>query len=196
MTELQQQLKDLIDAYGVAAIIISLSLTSLSVAVGQGLLLLANQVKASRFVFSLLASAVIFMASLGVWTAMVYLVAEYYFQLPLTLWQIFVIVVVSFSPLTQAYLGILPYFGSCIVRLLYLQSGLLLLLILGESGSVGRERCGCCWAGWPFWSLPALRCFNRSTGCKTALPASNCGGVTRPSSPICGWIYPHDQSSV
>ena len=134
MTELQQQLKDLIDAYGVAAIIISLSLTSLSVAVGQGLLLLANQVKASRFVFSLLASAVIFMASLGVWTAMVYLVAEYYFQLPLTLWQIFVIVVVSFSPLTQAYLGILPYFGSCIVRLLYLQSGLLLLLILGGIG--------------------------------------------------------------
>ncbi|HRV94366.1 MAG TPA: hypothetical protein P5526_19575 [Anaerolineae bacterium] len=134
MTELQQQLKDLIDAYGVAAIIISLSLTSLSVAVGQGLLLLANQVKASRFVFSLLASAVIFMASLGVWTAMIYLVAEYYFQLPLTLWQIFVIVVVSFSPLTQAYLGILPYFGSCIVRLLYLQSGLLLLLILGGIG--------------------------------------------------------------
>ncbi|MCB0194067.1 MAG: hypothetical protein KDJ65_19105 [Anaerolineae bacterium] len=134
MTELQQELKAFIDAYGVAAIIVSLSLTSLSVAVGQGLLLLANQVKASRFIFSLIASAVIFIASIGVWTITVYLVAHYYFYLTWSLWEIFVVVVLSFSPLTQAYLGILPYFGSCIVRILYLQSALVLTLILWGIG--------------------------------------------------------------
>ena len=116
------------------AILWSLLFISLSVTVGQSLLLLANGVKPSRFLFSLLFSALTFAASLGLWTLTIYGVGNYWLHTDVSLWHIFAAVVLSFTPLTHAYLGILPYLGGCIVRFLYVVSTLVLFTVLWAVG--------------------------------------------------------------
>jgi hypothetical protein len=75
-----------------------------------------------------------FVATLGLWVASIYLVGQTFFGLDLILSQIFILVVFSFTPLLHAYLGILPYVGSCIVRVLYVQSALFLFILLWSLG--------------------------------------------------------------
>ncbi|MCB0105521.1 MAG: hypothetical protein KDE53_06425 [Caldilineaceae bacterium] len=124
----------LLSERGGRAAIVTLLLATLSVTVGQSLLLLANQVRPSRFLASLFFSGVTFVATLGLWIVTIDLIGRSYFDVRLGLRAIAILVIASFAPLVNGYLGILPYIGSCIIRLLYLQSASILFIVLWALG--------------------------------------------------------------
>lgn len=119
---------------GGRAALVTLLLATLSATVGQSLLLLANQVRPSRFVASLFFSGITFIATLGLWMVTIDVIGRYYFGITLGLREITILVIASFAPLVNAYLGILPYIGSCIIRWLYIQSALILFIVLWALG--------------------------------------------------------------
>lgn len=129
-----QIIDTLLSEQGGHAALITLLLATVSAMIGQSLLLLANQVRPSRFVASLLLSGLTFVATLALWMVTIDLIGRHYFAITLGWREIAILVVASFSPLVHAYLGILPYIGNCLVRLLYIQSVLILFVVLWALG--------------------------------------------------------------
>ncbi|MEL7234460.1 MAG: hypothetical protein AAGK74_08190, partial [Chloroflexota bacterium] len=112
------------------AIFLTLVLSSLSVSVGRSYMLLANHIRPLRLAVSMLYGVVVFGFSLLVWTTAVYWAGRLYFDIDFTwnYWEITGIVILAFAPLSQAWIGLLPYVGGCWVRFLYVLCVLLLYL--------------------------------------------------------------------
>lgn len=109
---------------GVSGVIVTLLIISVSVAIGRSYILLANRVTPLRLILSMVLGVVVFAFSLFVWTTAVFWIGRLYYDITFnfTYWQILGLVILMFSPLTQAWLGLIPYLGSCFVRLQYVLS--------------------------------------------------------------------------
>lgn len=141
MAEIAEELRQAVDEQGVRRIILTLFLTGLSVSIGRSYVLLANHVKPRRLIASMLFSVFIFGFSLFVWTTTVYWVGRIFYDIDFAFnyWEINAVVIVAFSPLTQAWLGLIPYIGGCWVRYLYVQSVALLYMVMVLVGFGWRQ---------------------------------------------------------
>jgi hypothetical protein len=91
----------------------------LSEAVGQSVVLFANEVKPRRMVISLVLSAFLFLGGYVLWVASIYLLAFILFRPDASLLSIIRAVGLGYAPLLFGFLGVLPYFGSTALNLLY-----------------------------------------------------------------------------
>lgn len=103
------------------------ALAGLSEAVGESVVLFANRIKRSRFLLSLLISALIFVFAYLFQAASIFVVARYGFGSDASLPVVATIVGLSYAPRLFGLLGFLPYFGSGIAILLTTWSVLAML---------------------------------------------------------------------
>ncbi len=129
IVELRSFLDNDVGFRGVVTLLLTIGV---SVAIGRSYVLLANRVTPVRLVASMLLGIVILAVSLLVWTTAVFWIGRYFYDITFTLnyWESFALVVLMFSPLTQAWLGLMPYLGSCFIRLQYVFSVVLLWLAM------------------------------------------------------------------
>ena len=123
---------------GLASFYVLMLVTAISVALGRSLILLANQIKPWRLGISLLVNALKFLVSCAVWITLPYLLGTYFWDADISLAVLVVLVAQAFAPLTAAWLGLLPYFGRGILRLLNFVSFTLLFIFLGLLGFENR----------------------------------------------------------
>ncbi len=119
---------------GLVPFAIILLLSAASVTVGRSLIFLANQVKPWRFIFSMVLGALTFTFSTAVWAGCIFLVSTRFIGDDMNVYKVAAIVAVSHAPLLNAYLGLMPYIGTLIVRILWMQSFALLFGVLSQMG--------------------------------------------------------------
>ena len=95
-------------------------LASLSEAIGQSIVLLANRVKPKRFVLSLLLSAGIQVFGLLFWTLSIWLVGTQFFAASVRPAEVTRAVALGYSPYLFSFFTLVPFFGSLINALLSL----------------------------------------------------------------------------
>jgi hypothetical protein len=95
-------------------------LASLSEAIGQSIVLLANRVKPRRFVLSLLLSASIQVVGLLFWTLSTWLVGTQFFGASVRPGEVARVVALGYSPYLFSFFTLVPFFGSLINALLSL----------------------------------------------------------------------------
>lgn len=95
-------------------------LASLSEAIGQSIVLLANRVKPKRFVLSLLLSAAIQVLGLLFWTLSTWLVGGQFFDASVRPGEVARAVALGYSPYLFSFFTLVPFFGSLINALLSL----------------------------------------------------------------------------
>lgn len=128
-----------LNGIGWGAFASTLLLISVSVTLGRSFLLLANGVNPTRFVLSLLVSAVTFLFTYFVWVGVIYLVVDRLYGESITLLYTAKLVTLALSPLSLALLGVLPYFGRAIVRFLYVVGAVDLYVLLGALGLARQQ---------------------------------------------------------
>lgn len=129
-----EQLFDLFSVMSWSFIIVAVLLISLSVTLGRSLILLANQVPPWRFVASLLVAALTFAFTFFVWVGTIYLLGSRFTSLMLTPHDVTALTATGYAPMSLAIFGLMPYVGSCLVRLLYVASAGALYVILMSLG--------------------------------------------------------------
>ncbi len=102
-------------------------LAVLSAAVGQSIVLFANQIRPRRFIFSLLLSTVVFLVGYLAWVLSLWLALRLFFNYADSLDAILYGVGLSYLPLMFGFLALLPYLGNPITALLYLWTFLTLI---------------------------------------------------------------------
>jgi len=95
-------------------------LASLSEAIGQSIVLLANRVKPKRFVLSLLLSAAIQVFGLLFWTLSTWFVGRQFFEVSVRPSEVTRAVALGYSPYLFSFFTLVPFFGSLINALLSL----------------------------------------------------------------------------
>jgi len=109
-----------------------LLLAGLSEAVGQSVVLFANRVKPVRFALSLLISALIFVVGIVFWVVSIGFVARFVFGVAVE-WQTLALgVAFSYVPLLFSFLALVPYVGQHVIRLLYVNSYIVLVRMLAH----------------------------------------------------------------
>jgi hypothetical protein len=94
-------------------------LAGLSEAIGQIVVLFANEVKPRRMVMSLVLSAFLFLGGYVLWVASIWLIAVILFRPDTSPINVIRAVGLGYAPLLFGFLGVLPYFGGGILNLLY-----------------------------------------------------------------------------
>lgn len=136
------ELRNLIDnEMGIRGTVTLLLLISLSISVGRSYILLANRITPVRLILSMVVGILVFAFSLFIWTTTVYWIGRLYYDVAFNLnyWEINALVILAFVPLTQAWLGLIPYLGSCFVRLQYTFSVMLLFIFMLVIGFGARQ---------------------------------------------------------
>jgi hypothetical protein len=106
----------------------ALFVSTLSLSVGQSVVLFANRVRRRRFLFSLLLSAVLLIVGVFIWTAAVWGLAGTLFGSRQSFSTVFIVVALSYAPLIYGFLVLLPYLGNIIYVVLRIWIMLVLLL--------------------------------------------------------------------
>ena len=106
------------------------TLAGFSDALGQSAVLFANRVTPLRFVISLVISVLVFVLSYLLWVLSLWLVADFVFDRHVALWLAGAAVGLSYIPLMLSFLGLMPYFGSPILRLLNVWAAVAMVNIL------------------------------------------------------------------
>ncbi len=96
------------------------ALAGFSEALGQSIVLFANQVKPRRFALSLVISSLLFVFNYAVLVTSVWLIATYIFGEQQPVANVLRAVGLGYAPLLLGFLGIIPYFGNGILNILYL----------------------------------------------------------------------------
>lgn len=99
-------------AQGLRLALITLFLAGLSSALGQSLVLVANRVRPTRFVASLLLSATLFVLTAAFWSTSLWVLAARLFDAPRPLATAVRTVGLAHAPQTFAFVVLVPYFGS------------------------------------------------------------------------------------
>lgn len=111
-------IQDLPNGFVIALSVVFLG--SLSEAIGQSIVLLANRVKPRRFVLSLLLSASIQVFGLLFWTLSTWLVGTHVFGASVRPGAVTRAVALGYSPYLFSFFTLMPFFGSLINALLSL----------------------------------------------------------------------------
>ena len=106
------------------------TIAGFSEAVGQSVVLFANRVTPLRFVISLIISVLVFVLSYLVWVFSLWLIADFVFDRQVALWLAGAAVGLSYIPLMLSFLGLMPYFGAHILRLLNVWAAVAMVNIL------------------------------------------------------------------
>ncbi len=131
---LAQDLFELFTAMDWSLILTIVLITSVSATLGRSLILLANQVPPWRFAGSLIIAALTFAFTFFVWVGAIYIVGRRFPNVTLTLHDATALTASGYLPLVLAIFGLMPYLGSCLVRILYVTSAALLYIILMTLG--------------------------------------------------------------
>lgn len=94
-------------------------LAGLSEAIGQSVVLFANEVKPRRMIMSLVLSAFLFLGGYVLWVATIWIIAVILFRPETSLINVIRAVGLGYAPLLFGFLGVLPYFGVGALSLLY-----------------------------------------------------------------------------
>ncbi len=94
-------------------------LAGLSEAIGQSVMLFANEVKPRRMIISLVLSAFLFLGGYVLWVVSIWLLAVLLFRPEISLINVIRAVGLGYAPLLFGFLGVLPYFGVGTLTLLY-----------------------------------------------------------------------------
>ncbi len=125
---------ELFHAMDASLIVLAVLVTSISVTLGRSLILLANQVPPWRFAASLVVAAGTFAFTYLVWVGAIYLVGTRFPNATLPLKDVAALTATGYAPLSLAIFGLMPYVGSCLVRLLYVASATFLYVLLMTLG--------------------------------------------------------------
>lgn len=91
----------------------------LSERLGQSVVLFANEIKPRRFIASLLIGALLFLGGYVLWVGSIWLVTVLLFRGDASLLAVIRAVGLGYAPLFFGFLGLIPYFGSGILTILY-----------------------------------------------------------------------------
>lgn len=94
-------------------------LAGLSEAIGQSVVLFANEVRPRRMVMSLVLSAFLYLGGYVLWVVSIWLLAMILFRPDTSLLDVIRAVGLGYTPLLFGFLGVLPYFGVGALTLLY-----------------------------------------------------------------------------
>ncbi|MEO0563961.1 MAG: hypothetical protein AAF125_17790 [Chloroflexota bacterium] len=97
-------------------------LAGFSEAIGQIVVLFANEVKPRRMVMSLMLSSVLFLGGYLMWAGTIWLLALIVFRPDVSFTSVLRAVGLGYAPLLFGWMGLTPYFGSGILTLLYFWS--------------------------------------------------------------------------
>ncbi|MCB9139915.1 MAG: hypothetical protein H6642_16350 [Caldilineaceae bacterium] len=111
-------------------------LAGLSEAIGQSVVLFANQVKPMRFVLSLLISALLNAVNFLIWVTLFWLFSTRILAAAVPSKMLFIVIGVSYIPLLLGFLGFLPYAGQPILQILYVWSYGLMAVYIGRLDGV------------------------------------------------------------
>ena len=132
----------------------ALFVSTLSLSVGQSVVLFANRVRRRRFLFSLLLSAVLLVVGVFIWALAVWLLAGFLFGSQQSFSTVFIVVALSYAPLVYGFLVLLPYLGNIIYAILRIWIMLVLLLaVQALFGLALWEAVLCSLFGWVILEL-------------------------------------------
>jgi hypothetical protein len=126
-----------------------LFVSTLSLSVGQSVVLFANRVGRRRFVLSLALSALLLIVGVYIWTTAVWLLAATLFNAHQSFRAVFIVVALSYAPLIYGFLVLLPYLGNLIYTVL--RVWILLVLLIAVQALFGFswfEAVLCSFLGW------------------------------------------------
>ena len=124
-------------------------LAGISQTLGQGVMLFINRVKPLRFVLSVLVAAVLFIFNYSFWVLSTWLVANWLFDVSLSLIEAIETLSFSYAPLLLGFLMIIPYFGMPILIVLSIWTLIAIALGLGAISDLGIwQAFECCLGGW------------------------------------------------
>ncbi|MCZ7667812.1 MAG: hypothetical protein M5U34_11655 [Chloroflexi bacterium] len=126
-----------------------LFLGTLSLSIGQSVVLFANRVNRRRFVLSLLLSAALLVVGVYLWATAVWLLATFLFGGQQSFRNVFIVVALSYAPLLYGFLVLLPYLGNIIYMALRIWILLILLMAVQALFAFGWfEAIVCSLLGW------------------------------------------------
>lgn len=105
-----------------------LFISTLSLSIGQSVVLFANRVGRRRFILSLGLSATLLVIGVFIWTTAVWLLAATLFDSHQSFQAVFIVVALSYAPLIYGFLVLLPYLGNIIYVILRVWILLVLLM--------------------------------------------------------------------
>ncbi|MBE2222078.1 MAG: hypothetical protein IAF02_11075 [Anaerolineae bacterium] len=105
-----------------------LFVSTLSLSIGQSVVLFANRVGRRRFVLSLMLSATLLVIGVYIWATAVWLLAALVFDAYQSFRNVFIVVSLSYAPLVYGFLVLLPYLGNIIYMILRVWIFLVLLM--------------------------------------------------------------------
>lgn len=143
-----------------------LFLGTLSLSIGQSVVLFANRVGRRRFVLSLLLSATLLVVGVYIWATAVWLLATFLFGGQQSFRNVFIVVALSYAPLLYGFLVLLPYLGNIIYMALRIWILLVLLIAVQALFAFGWfEAIVCSFLGWLILELivriPAITAVER-----------------------------------
>lgn len=134
---------------GTAVTLGVLFLGGLSYTLGRSVVLFANRVSRPRFFINLLVSAGALVASVFIWSGIIWLIAEFFFGVQRPFSAYFISVSLSYAPLLYGFLILLPYLGKVIFYLLRIWVLLANIVVVAAVFNLGLPAAVlCCLLGW------------------------------------------------
>lgn len=131
-----------------------LFISTLSLSIGQSVVLFANRVGRRRFVLSLILSATLLVLGVFIWATAVWLLAGTLFGAHQSFQAVFIVVALSYAPLIYGFLVLLPYLGNIIY--VVLRVWILLVLLMAVQALFGFslfDAMICSFLGWVILEL-------------------------------------------
>ena len=126
-----------------------LFVSTLSLSIGQSVVLFANRVGRRRFVLSLVLSATLLVVGVYIWATAVWLLAATLFDAQQSFSNVFIVVALSYAPLIYGFLVLLPYLGNIIYMVLRVWILLVLLMAVQALFNFGWfDAVLCSFLGW------------------------------------------------
>jgi hypothetical protein len=144
----------------IAALLVVL-LAGLSQGIGQSAVLFINRVRPLRFILSLAISAIIFVFNYNFWVLSTWVIADWLFDVTLSLVAVIKTLGFSYAPLLLGFLMVIPYFGMPISIFLSIWALLAIVTGIEAIAPLGFwEVFQCCIGGWMVSQL-SQRIFGR-----------------------------------
>jgi hypothetical protein len=131
-----------------------LFVSTLSLSIGQSVVLFANRVGRRRFALSLMLSATLLVIGVYIWATAVWLLADTLFDAKQSFSNVFIVVALSYAPLVYGFLVLLPYLGNIIYMVL--RVWILLVLLMAVQALFGFslfDAIICSFLGWVILEL-------------------------------------------
>jgi predicted Abi (CAAX) family protease len=117
--------------------LLTVLLSGLSLAIGQAIILFINRVQPIRFIFSLFVSAFLSLFRFLFLVLSTWLICLLPGSVQVPLLTLLVVLGISYAPLLFSFLGVLPYFGMPLLRLLSIWHLLAMVVGFGAVANVG-----------------------------------------------------------